>query len=307
MIADDNRAMIQFSRTALILPLLLIGAAPPPSERVVRGGVAVPMTVAGVAGTLLIDPGAPSMAMVGKDIATRAALKAGPFRMAWLIGPVQVPALTAVVRVDLGNGEEKKRIGWTERPYVTDVDGAIGPGGLKDDRVRFVLRDSRPGEREHVLPMLDGGGLFGGTVGLFGAVDLDGQPLRIRFDLRRKQTLTSAGTANTLARVHDGKLASDVAQAEIAFGVERPVRTLTLARPLMVGSLAISRIAVRTTDHGNAEGIAAEGSVADPDEIVVTAKGKRRQDRITLGTDDLAACSSILFDKPRKQARLTCT
>jgi hypothetical protein len=296
--------MIIPSRLALLLPLLTIGAAP--GERVIRAGVAVPTTVAGAAATVLIDPGAPSMMMVSKEIATRAALKEGPFRLSWMVGPVRVPASTAVVRVNLGAGEVKKRIGWTDRPYVTGADGAIGPGGLEDDVVRFVLRDTRAGERVSMLPMLDGGGLFGGAVGLFGAVDLGGEPMRVRFDLRRARTLASAPTANTLARIHDGRLSPDVARAEIAFGVERPVRTMTLARPLMIGSLAIARVAVRTTDHGNAEGIMAEGSTPDPDEVIVTAKGKRREMRITVGTDDLAGCSWIVFDKRAKQIRLSC-
>lgn len=300
--------MIRSPRAALpLLATLSIGAAAPP-ERVIRAGEGFATTVGGTPGTILIDPGAPSLAMVSTGFAERARLKAGPFRLQWGIGPTIVPASTAVVRIDLGAGPEKKRIGWSERPYIPGFDGAIGPGGLKDEVVRFVLRAPRPGERESVLPLADGGGLFGGAVGLFGVVTLDGEPLRVRFDLRRRRAMTSAGTALTLARVHQGTLAEGVDTMEIAFGVERPVRAMTLARPLMIGSLAVSRVAVRTTDYGNAEGIAPDGTVPDPDEIVVTAKGKRdrRQDRITIGTDVLSACSSITFDKRAKRVRLMC-
>ena len=184
----------------------------------------------------------------------------------------------------------------------------IGPGGLKDSVVRFVLRDASPGESEHTLPMVDGGGLFGGAAGLFGQIVVDGEPVRVRFDLRRAEPFVSAGFATTLARVHDGRLAEDRRLLPIAFGVERPVRTMTLARPLAVGPLSVARLAVRTSDFGNAEGIPAEGAAPDPDEVVVTAKGKRdrRGDRLTLGTEALAACSSITFDKPAKLVRLRC-
>ena len=308
MIAREHDVMPILPRPALaLLPLLLVGAAAPP-ERVIRVGDLLSATVAGVPARIPVDPGAPSFALVTTDIATRAQLKPGPFALAYLVGPVRVPGRTAVVRVDLGNGEEKRRIGWTERPIIPGVDGSVGPGGLQDDVVRFVLRAAVPGEREQTLPMVDGGGLFGGVAGLFGQIVVDGEPVRVRFDLRRRATLTSAGFASTLARVHDGLLAQDRRQVEIAFGVERPVRTLTLARPLGVGPLTIGKVDVRTTDFGNAEGLASERTEPDPDEVVVTAKGKRdrKGDRLTIGTDALAGCSSITFDKPAKLVRLRC-
>ena len=53
---------------------------------------------------------------------------------------------------------------------------------------------------------------------------------------------------------------------------------------------------------------AADAPPPDPDEIVVVAKGNRdaNRDRLTLGADLLDRCSSIIFDKPAKQIRLTC-
>ncbi|WP_326523312.1 hypothetical protein [Sphingomonas sp.] len=296
------------ARAALAVLLILTIGAAPPAERVIRVGSIVPATVAGLPAQLLVDPGAPSLVMVSGEMAKRAQLRPGPFAMAWLIGPVRVPGRTAVVRVDLGSGVEKKRIGWTERPYITGVDGAVGPGGLKDDVVRFVLRAAVPGEREHALPLVDGGGVFGGAVGLFAQVEIDGAPVRIRFDLRRRDTMTSAGTALTLARANAGTLAEARRPAEIAFGVERPVRRMTLGRPLAIGPLSLTQIDVRTTDFGNADGIAGEGTAPDPEEVVVTAKGQRdrSRDRITVGADALERCSSITFDKRTKLVRLRC-
>jgi hypothetical protein len=145
-------------------------------------------------------------------------------------------------------------------------------------------------------------------VELFARVNVEGEPVRIRFDLTQPNTLTSAGMALTLARVHGGTLGEDRRSVPIVFGVERPVCAMTLARPLTVGPLSITRLDVRTTDFGNAEGIASVTAPPDPDEIVVEARGKRdrSRDRITLGTQALASCSAIVFDKPAKQVRLTC-
>jgi hypothetical protein len=308
MIAREGDAMPSVPRRALaVLALSAIGAAPSP-VRVIRVGALEPTAVNGAAGTLLIDPGAPSIVMISTAFAERAQLKPGPFAIGWNFGPSVVRGRTAVARITLGGAPEKKRIGWTEQPYLAGADGSVGPGGLTDEVVRFVLHDTRPGERESVLPLVDGGGLFGGAAGLFGRIMLDGEPVRIRFDLRHPANTTTAGTALTLARVHDGTLATATGKAEIAFGVERPVRLMTLAKPLGIGSLAITAISVRTTDFGNADKIATEARKPDPDEVVVTAKGKRdrSRDRITLGTDTLAACSSITFDKRAKLIRLQC-
>jgi hypothetical protein len=292
---------------AALAPLALLAAASPP-ERVIRAGEPVPVTLDGAPGQLLIDPGAPSVPLVTTDYATRAGLKPGPFALAYLVGPVKVPGRTAVARIDLGHGPEKKRVGWTERPISPGVDGSVGPGGLADDVVRFVLRDPVAGERDHALPMTDGGGLLGGAAGLFATIPLDGAPVRVRFDLRQRATITNAGTAQSLARTNRGTLAADTRQATIAFGVERPVRRMTLATPLAIGPLSLTALDVRATDYGSTGGIAADGAVPDPDEIVVTAKGKRdrSRDRITVGTDALARCSAITFDKRAKQVRLTC-
>lgn len=96
---------------------------------------------------------------------------------------------------------------------------------------------------------------------------------------------------------------------EIAFGVERPVRTLTLGAPLRLGALAVATLGVRTADIGNVSTIRdADEPTPDPDEVVVTAKMKRdpNRDRLALGRDQLDRCSSIVFDKPARQVRLAC-
>lgn len=90
------------------------------------------------------------------------------------------------------------------------------------------------------------------------------------------------------------------------------MRTLTLRKQFAIGGLAIPVLGVRTNDFGNAAGIAeadAPGATPDPDEVVVTAKGRERdsrRDTVSLGADYLARCSSIVFDKPARQIRLTC-
>jgi hypothetical protein len=110
-----------------------------------------------------------------------------------------------------------------------------------------------------------------------------------------------------LAAAYDARIAGETGSEEIAFGIARPVRTLHLGRPLQIGPLSITELGVRTSDFGNAAAIREAGG--DPDEIVVTA-GRRRnndRDRIAIGADLLARCSSLVFDRVAHQIRLTCS
>jgi hypothetical protein len=112
--------------------------------------------------------------------------------------------------------------------------------------------------------------------------------------------------ANELAGSLRGHFVSDVHSRIIALGVSRPVRTLQFDTPLTFGPLRIDRTEVRMQDTGNTSSIPDEAP--DPDEIIVSAlsKNDKRLRYIILGADALRSCSSITFDKPRRQVRLSC-
>lgn len=295
------------------IPLLLLalvpgGAVAQPPERVVSGDGIVTATINGVTARLRIDPAAPALPILTEALAGQAGLRAGPFAFAYLVGPEQVPGRSAVGRIAVGADARprKRRIGWAGRPYVSGADGVIGPGGVPDDVIRFVLRPPLPGERTTSLPLEDEGGLFGGWGGSYALIDLGGQPLRIRFDPHAPRTLATAGAAVRIANAQDGVVSGEASPTHIAFGISRPVRTMRLGRPLAVGPLTLTELGVRTGDFGNTSTIREEGG--DPDEVVVTGDRRRntRWDRLALGADQLRHCSSITFDKRARQVRLTC-
>lgn len=287
----------------------LTGAAPPraDAELVVDAGATLPTTLNGVPAHLRVDPGAVAMPAATAELARRAGLKAGPFGVEYIIGPVRVEGRTALGRIDLGRGPEKRRIAWWDRRWDPAADAVVGPGGVPARVVRFRLRPERPGERVADFPLIGQGGLEDRWAGLFALIELDGHPLRVRFDLDRPTTAT-ASVGMALARVHHGMAEGEAFPTEIALGVERPVRTLRLARPLPIGPLRIERLLVRVADHGNAARIGAAHAPRDPDEVVVTGRRKRdrSKDHLVLGRDQLARCSSITFDKPARRVRLSC-
>lgn len=271
----------------------------------VAGNATTPTSVAGVPARLRIAPDAFGAPVVGPALAARAGLKGGLFEVVYVIGPVRVPGETAVTRIALGGEPVKRRVAWTARDFAPGADVFVGPGGVPDPVVRFRLRAERAGERVLTLPMIGEGGLFGDRGGLFASAPLNGAPVRLRFSLDLPATLANAGAARSLMEAHDGRLEEGTGSAAIAFGVARPVRRMRLSRPFAIGPLAIGALDVRVADGASGP---PEAGVADPNEVVVTAKGARdrRRDTITLGRDQLDRCSSLVFDKSARQVRLSC-
>lgn len=295
---------------ACLMLATLTASAPPPSERVIAPDGREMVTINGVARSVRIDPGAPAMPLITQEFANAASMKPGMFGFAMDFGPkVTITGGTAVARVAFGGGEPvKRRIGFTEKPFAAGFAGVFGPGSLPEPVIRFRLRDAAPGERTATFPMVDQGDLFGGWAERFAVILVEGQPMRVRFDPHHPHTLANAGAAVRLARAYGGTLSGTTSPTEIAFGVERPIRAMTLATPFAVGPLTIGTLGVRTVDHGNTDTIADADQHADPNEVVVTGKGKHdiKRDRLAIGADQLARCSSIVFDKPAKQVRLSC-
>jgi hypothetical protein len=298
--------------------MLLVGATQPAQERVVIGDGVIEGRIAGLPARTRIDPAAPAMPLIDLALAERAKLKltgSWGVSIGYRVGNTGVMTRTQVVEVDLGAGSDKRRVGWAQRPFAPGVDVSVGPAALPEPIVRFQLHAPRPGETITTFPALHESGplgLFGNFSATFARIDVGGAPMRLRFDPFHARTLATAGAAVRLAQAHDGALSGEATPTEIFFGVERPVRDLTLKRPFRLGALSIARLGARTGDFGSTSAIR-DGDVAepapDPDEILVVAKGKKRdmrRDTLSLGADQLQHCSSIVFDKKAQVIRLTC-
>ncbi|WP_354296863.1 hypothetical protein [Sphingomonas sp. 1185] len=301
---------VDFSKIAILsLTTFGVAASSPPQERVVAPDGLELITINGVTRIVRIDPGVPAMPLITQEFAEAAGMKAGMIGVGYGVGPKLIAGRTAVARVTFGSEKpQKRRIGFTPQPFATGVAGVFGPGSLPEPVIRFRLREPVAGERTIAFPMVDQGDLFGGWAERFATIMVEGEPLRIRFDPHHPNTLANAGAAVRLARAYGGSLTGSTRTTEIAFGVERPIRTMTLATPLIVGPLTIGSLGVRTTDNGKTDSIADADKAVDPNEVVVTGKGKHdiKRDRLSIGADRLDRCSSIVFDKPAHQIRLSC-
>lgn len=289
----------------MILSLALATAATP-TERVIAIGDLVSARINGVAVEVRVDPAGTAMPLIDDAAASRAGLKAGMIGIGYAVGPQKIFGRTSLAPVDLGAGPVRHRVGFTPRRYAGAVEGTIGPAGLPEAAVRFRLRAPLPNERTIALPMGDQGGLAANWGERFAIVTVGGAPMRIRFDPFHHRTLATAGAAVRLAAANRGVMTGTSGTAEIAFGIERPVRDMTLGAPLQIGPLSIDRLGVRTGDFGSTVGLPSDQ--ADPDEVMVTAKRRHDpdMDRINIGGDLLDRCSSILFDTAHKLIALTC-
>lgn len=285
--------------TMLAAAALLGGARPASAPYVVRGDGVVPAVVGGVAGRIRITPWAPAAPTLNPDYAERIGLRGGFFGFAVKVGPTSVSGRSSVTRLTFGSASFRRRVVWFERRYDAGADGAVGPGGLPVDLIRFDLRSPRGGERSVAVPLNQQ--LFRPAVT---QIDVGGRQISVLFDPQHRETLATAGAGAALAQALGGELAGAGGASEVAFGIQRPTRALRLSRPFVVGPLSIGRLLVRTGDNGSLAGI--RDADADPEEIVVTARGGKRRDIIIIGRDYLDGCSSIEFDKPARQIRLTC-
>ncbi|MHA6718583.1 hypothetical protein ACX40Y_03935 [Sphingomonas sp. RS6] len=284
-----------------IMAAMAVGGLAADAPVIEFGRSPVPATIHGVTAHLRIDPAAPSIPVFNPDFAARAGFESGPFGTRAGIGPVKVPGKSAVVRLDLGRGEFKRRVTWFAAPFEHDADGAIGPGGLPDPRILFRLRPDRSDDVAASFPLADWG-----YSGLGIELPVGGETMRIAFAPFRAETLATAGAGAALAAARGGGFDGAPHHMMIKLDIERPVRHLALARPLAIGPLQLGGMMVRTGDFGSAASIP-DGD-QDPDEIVVTGKGKgKRRLALSIGADLLSRCASILYDKPAKRLTMRCS
>jgi hypothetical protein len=288
-----------------IMALAAMLLAGPDGPLTLAPGRTLAITVGGKPATLRVDPGAPSAPMFNAEAAARLGFHASMIGIQVAIGPVRIKGSSDLIALDIGNGAFKRRAVWFDAgAYAEGVDAVIGPGGVPADIVRFDLRAPQPGERQVTLPLADFG--YGG---MGARLTIGGESVAVRFSLERDRTVATASAGAIIAGAQGGAFDAAPERMVIRFGVERPVRHMKLATPLQVGPFALTGLMVRTSDFGSTTRIPEAGAPdVDPDEIVVTGerKSKKREQRIEIGRDQLARCSSIIFDKPAKTLTFSC-
>jgi hypothetical protein len=163
------------------------------------------------------------------------------------------------------------------------------------------LRAPVAGERRTVLPLIDRGYSGAGTAVMVGT-----QRIFVEFALYKRYNGATSAAGASMAAAFGGQFSGKPWREPFLFGIERPARRVVLANPLAVGPLQIGSLVTRTSDDGDSSTIA--DADADPSEIVVAGRGKTKKPlySMEIGADAMQSCSSLVFDKPRKQIILNC-
>ena len=250
-------------------------------------------------------------AVINPEVAERLALVPDR-RSGWRFGPISVEGRGTPSVIGFGHESREVTVVWADSPVSARADGMIGIHHLPYDRVSFVLRTPQPGEVVDRLELKRVGSLFGntriGTPVKAGKREL----LAIFVPEFMPHNLVTAPTATFLATHLDGGFTREPASAvNMRFGVMRPVRTMLLAQPLEIGSLAVNRFAVRYEDYGSTAPV---GEVADNDPrfekgriLVSGRRGQGRPDLLTrIGAEQLGACSRLTYDLTASVIELAC-
>jgi len=211
-----------------------------------------------------------------------------------------------------GGRLQRQQLYWFPGTDVLPLAGTIGPFALPHDRVRVEWQSGSATPYAFALI---------GNIdrAAYGVADLDGRPFLVGADVRvrRPLPLVTAALGSDLAESLGGRFVGEPWREEIMLGISRPVRRLELARPLVIGPLRISAVAVRVGGPRDATMSLARGQQTpldaeeDPEAIQVRGRiiRQRRVARyIMLSRTQLEAhgCISLTVAKSARQFILEC-
>lgn len=203
----------------------------------------------------------------------------------------------------------KTRAFWLSEADLGGAEATIGPWGVPQSRVRFVLGGRNDGAKTYRFPL-------GGDINSQAYTMLSGNGVTFAVAFQsagpRKLPIASAAMGAFLAKVFGGHVSGPSWDEPIIFGIKRPLRLLTLDQPVEIGPFRFTQLAVRVPDRVDEAGrggvIREADQEEDPSEVVVTASSKGRKPAYSLEIPPsaLAACISLTFDKAARTIELVC-
>ncbi len=288
---------------AVILASLLLVPPAAAADLTVEAGsnYIVDASINGQPVRLRVDPETSGYIILNPATVARLGLRRSMLGSATRIGPVRLTGSSKVAEVSIGGVTGDRRLVWIDREAVAGADGLIGPADMPYDHVTFAIAQPRPGEAAFELPLE-----FRRSAGLSFPLVLNDLAVHVQFSLSKPDSMATAGAGALIAETNGGAWSGEARDQVIEFGVVRPVRPLTLARPIVLNGLELGSFLVRTGDNRGNMSLPPEPD-ADPSEIVVTGPSRQRAVlQLTLGLDRLSKCSSITWDNPGRRMIMHC-
>jgi hypothetical protein len=295
----------------LFAPLAPAIAAQPalPEEIVLTGDNIIEVLLNGAPVRLEVSAEAFGPPIINPELAERLLL-VSQYRRGWRFGPVGVMGVGGPQVIDFGAGPVPITVTWADRPASTNADGVIGVHHLPHASVTFAFAPTGQPEIIQRFVLRRTGGNSNTRLGT--EVTVGKRQLMMIFALERAENLITAPTANFIATHQEGGFvpgSDDI--AEMAFGVERPTRTMRIAQAIDLGDLVIDQFAVRVEDYGDPSRV---GEVGENDPrfekgqiLVSRRKGRGKPDLLTrIGRDQIAHCSQLTYVLEQQEIRLSC-
>jgi hypothetical protein len=205
-------------------------------------------------------------------------------------------------KVKIGGVVARKRVVWTDRDVFAGADGLISPEVLPYENVTLRFSPATAGSKEASVPVV-----YDPSEGLYYPYKVAGETIIVRFAGTTPASMATASAGALIAAQNSGSWKADATRRVIRFGVERPVRLMSLQRSLDLAGFRMQEFYVRTSDNPGKQALPTDAP--DSDEIVVTARGKGKQPRrlqLMVGMDRLAACSTISYRRSERILSLVC-
>lgn len=235
---------------------------------------------------------------INDDVAGRLAL---PFERGSTdeVGRIEVPSRIAPASFEM-NGRTMLATLSTHGRCCRGVDGAVSPALLPYAVIRFVRAGAAAGSTLSFTITRDS------DYGLQSPQPAGRETVLVKFSLTRGETLATASAGAILAQAQGGRFTGGTTPAEVAFGIERPTRTITFDRAITLAGFRFAAIRTRTADFGGRRQLPQEANA--PDEIVVRRRVRRQQDwpAIVIGRDRLDRCSEISLAPSTATLTLRC-
>ncbi len=261
----------------------------------------VAVTVNGMPMRLRVAFDAPLPVVLTTQAAARARL-AGGGRSTVLVGPVRLTGEVATADLAIGSRHRRARVIWMPAAPTGEagVDGLVSPAALPVETVR--IGRERPAARTGAMAVR-----VDPATGIAARMAAEGGTIDLFLAPQRPESIATAAAGAALLAGMGGTIDPAIPPTRrILFGIDRPVRWLTLGRPLRVAGLVLGRLLVRSADAGGGGGLADAAEPA-PDEIVVTGGGRGKAGRrLTLGADALGRCAAITWTAATGRIVLEC-
>lgn len=295
--------------------------APGPADFVLDADAPLPVWINGLEVALAVSTGTVDHVTLNDNIVQRLGLSAvPPDRKGDLVigGAVALQGRHGRGLLSHGQRLQKQQLYWFPGLSTLPLAGTIGPFALPHERIRirWLPEAQPPGAAPPAVSLPLVGDIDRAAYGLSqpgGRMMLIGVDVRVR----RPLPLATAATGADLAELLGGRFVGEPWQEEIVLGVRRPVRRLELDRPLKIGPMLISALAVRQGGPRDATARLAPRQVvpfdAEEDPEIMQVRGRiiRRRNvaryiMLTRAQLDAHGCSSLLVDKAARQWSLAC-